>query len=240
MKIIRKIRKVYSLQQKLVEFINRNNDGPAIYMFHQVNNDKNTWLDENVCITKDSFHRFIEMLQSESINFYPIEQLYLHLDDRSAVFLTFDDIFSDAYENALEYLENNKIPYTVFITQNYVGKHPFISEEQFLTLEQSNLCTIGYHTKNHPFMRELKGVDMKNEIENNTFHMNNKNNDAFFAFPYGSVFACPKRSIIYVKKCGYSMAFSTIAARCNRRLFDKNRWFLPRINVNEKNYTKVI
>ena len=238
MRIFSLFRKVYSLQQKLIELKYRKAVGPAIYMFHQVTDEKNLWIDKDVCITYSSFCRWIEMLQSKSINFYPIEKVEEHLDDSKAAFITFDDIFADAYENAISYLEDKDIPYTVFITENYVDKVPFISQNQLQKLKQSELCTIGYHTKNHPIMRAIGTEKMQEEIADLDYC--NSKEVKIFAFPYGSIYACTKKSIKFVKKCGYKMGFSTIAVRCSRTMFENNRWFLPRINVNEKNYTKVL
>lgn len=240
MKVVNVFRKVYSLQQKIIEFKYRKATGSAIYMFHQVNDDKNLWIDEDVCITYESFCRFIDTLQSKSIKFYPIEQLEKYLDDSHAAFITFDDIFADAYENAMSFLEGKGIPYTVFITSNYVDKDPFISQDQLQKLKQSEFCTIGYHTKSHPLMRAIDIEKMKEEITAVHFVDFKSKEMKIFAFPYGSVYACTKESIKFVKKCGYRMGFSTIAVRCSQKWFENNRWFLPRININEKNYTKVL
>ena len=81
---------------------------------------------------------------------------------------------------------------------------------------------------------------MQDEITYGDFYEDNLQDKKIFAFPYGSIYACTKESILFVQKSGYDMSFSTIAARCNRKWFEKNKWFLPRINVNEKNFIKVI
>jgi peptidoglycan/xylan/chitin deacetylase (PgdA/CDA1 family) len=230
------MRYIYSLVQKFTEFRNREFDNfGKIYMFHQVNDDKTKWNNEPVCITKQNFNIFIEKHIENGYSFKSIRDLGTHISPKD-VFITFDDIFLDAYENAITYLNQKKIPYAVFITSDYINQNKYVTEFIVKELAENSLCVIGAHTKTHPKLRFL--ADEEVQYETSKVHLEkiiNRSID-YFAFPYGSKYACSKRNIEIVKHAGYKMAFSTYTMGINKEEFEKHKYFLPRININNKTY----
>lgn len=233
------MRYVYSFVQKIIELANANKTGSKILMFHQVNDDKNKWQDSGCSISQKGFIELIDNLLADGYDFFSIDELEKHTDSKS-VFLTFDDIYADAVENAFSYLIKKSIPFCVFISENYVDKSGFISSEQLERLIAEPLCTIGYHTKGHMLMRNLNADQIKKELLCTEFEKKIGKKVEYFAFPYGSVYACSKKSINIAKTMEYKYVFSTLNMPCNSSWLKRKSYFLPRINVSEMNYKKIM
>lgn len=126
------MRIVWSIKQKLIETWNqiRNQNGISIYMFHRVSREICS-THENISISLEAFREFIERKRKQEWNFLDMEKLKAgdNYCEKKAV-ITFDDMFEDAYENAIPILREYGIPYTVFIAPTLVGTPGYISEEQ--------------------------------------------------------------------------------------------------------------
>ena len=229
------MRYLYSLIQKCIEKVGKNVDGLRIYMIHQVNDNKKEWKDAGVSITKSGFEAFIEELQAKGCNFLSVEDLAIDKATSNNVIITFDDIFQDAIDNAIPFLIERSIPFCVFIAENYIDSDDFLSKESLKVLVDEPLCTIGYHTKNHKLMRSLTDIEVCEEINCKKFEQLVDKSISFFAFPYGSVYACTIRSIIKAKSA-YKYVFSTISIPCSEWWLKKIPFFIPRINICEANY----
>ena len=62
----------------------------------------------------------------------------------------------------------------------------------------------------------------------------------YFAYPYGSYYAVARKDIKLINSETYKMAFSTIKISVNTKVLHDFRGFIPRININEKNYEEYI
>lgn len=239
---MRLTRYFYSLTQKTIERFHKKDSGISIYMFHQVNDKKAEWKDPGVCITESAFKGFIEALEKKSYNFISVDELSAETTYESGkkIALTFDDIFQDAYRNAFPILNKKRIPYCVFITENYVDKPGYITSDELKELAQQPLCTIGYHTKNHKLMRDLRPEEIQDEIDCRHFENKIGRSVQVFAFPYGSVYACSRKSIQMANAYGYLLVFSTIRASCTQKWIKKRFRFIPRINVCENNFRRIL
>lgn len=227
----------YSLIQKVIEYATRKRKkGCCIYMFHYVGDDVDRWENPNISITEQGFRYFVDKLIEWNTLFLKLDQLNSNI--APSVIITFDDIYRCACENAIPYLIENSIPFCVFVTLDTIGKSDYITFEQLEWLESEPLCTIGYHSKSHKMMRMLSTEDVYREIDVEEFERLIGKKCDYFAFPYGSLWACAKENINMVAKQNYKMAFSTISSPCVERWRNKMRFFLPRINICEHNYVK--
>ncbi len=93
--------------------------------------------------------------------------------------LTFDDGFQNLLENVIPFLEKEKLPATIFIPTNYIGKVPewefgneiydkdksefIMTEEQIKNLNK-NLFSIGSHTCSHPHLSKLEEKEIEKEL----------------------------------------------------------------------------
>lgn len=228
------MRYLYSTIQKMIELgYKRCGKGCRIYMFHQVNDDRTLWQNPNMSISAQGFKKFVDMLRQKNEQIYSVECLELA---RKGVCITFDDVYADACENAIPYLLEQKIPFCIFVALSNIGKEGFITERQLQWLKDEPLCTIGFHTSIHPLMRKLEHDKVAEEINSIGLEKLIGRKCEVFAFPFGSLWACTYDSVQKVAHMDYKMAFSTIAIPCTDHWWDKHRFFLPRINVNEDNY----
>ena len=225
------MRYAYSAIQKIIEFRWKKHTGAKVLMFHHISDDENSWEDESISISKTGFRACIERLEEQKYQFITIDGLGESLNEKM-VCITFDDIFASAYENAIPYLREKKIPYCVFVSDCYLDQDGFITSEQFEELAKDPLCTIGFHTKNHLMMRQISKEKIQKEMECGK-EMN------FFAFPYGSVYALTSFSIKEAKQ-RFQYVFSTISAECSEEWKKHYGNFFPRINVCEKNYKQLL
>ncbi len=231
------VRLFSGLKQKfIVKKMRAQNGDISVYMFHNITNSTNEVVDD-YSISKDSFIKFIDYLQNEKIEICSLDDC---LVKERAIAITFDDVYESAYLKAFPVLEEKKIPYTVFVTQCYVGQDGYITKSQLQTLINSSNCTVGFHAQEHKLMRGLTNTEI-NQITNptlfeNLYHIKCE----YFAFPYGSIYACPKRAVIIAANHQYKAIFSTICSSISSKKIDQYRYFLPRINVNEDNWIKIL
>lgn len=229
-----------SLVQKIIEFIlGRFSSGPKIFMFHQIDDNQEAWRDPDVCITTEGFIRFVDTLIQKGHRFCSIETLN-EFSNKKDVFLTFDDIFSSVVENAVPYLTKKGIPFCVFVSEQYIDQQDFVSKDQLDLLKKENLCTIGYHGKSHSIMRKLSSTQVREELDGTQLEKTVERSINYFAFPYGSVYACSAMNLRMAKQSKYKFVFSTISVPCSAIWVRYFSYFLPRINVNEQNYKRIL
>jgi peptidoglycan/xylan/chitin deacetylase (PgdA/CDA1 family) len=206
-----------------------------------VNNDVGKWNDNNCCITADGFLKFVHELKIRKCNIFSVDDLNQEMvKAKQGVVITFDDVFEDAYLYAFPILIKYNIPFCIFVSENIVDKEGYITSSELAMLAKEPLCTIGYHTKNHLLMRYLTPKEIEYESDCSSLIQKINKDIKYFAFPYGSVYACSKRNIDIVKKKNYNFSFSTIAVPCTMSSIKKHKAFLPRINVNEVNYKTLL
>lgn len=229
----------FSFKQKIWEIINSKKKGAQIFMFHQVSNSINTWKDQNISITKDSFNCFINTLLEKGFVFHALDELDIHTKKQD-VYITFDDIFQDVIDNAIPLLEKKKIPFCVFVSIDLIDQKGYITFSQLDILKKNPLCSIGYHSYQHSLMRFISNEKKATESNPEPFENIIGKPILYYAFPYGSFFACDNKGIKIAQAYPYRYMFSTVRMRCNRNDLRRRRGFLPRININERNYKRYI
>lgn len=208
-----------------------------ILMLHEVTADTPSQ-HPNISITRENLEKLLDSAQAKGISFVPVSAIHEPADCRRGV-LTFDDIFANACDNAFPLLRQRGIPYTVFITTEYVDKPGFVTAEQLEVLKQDPLCTIGFHADTHVLMRELDNAQIRENTDSAGFEEAYGVKCRYFAFPYGSVYACPRRAVAIVAQKGYKAVFSTVDSGVSVKYIQRNPWFVPRICVNDRSWENV-
>lgn len=233
-------RKIFSIIQKIVEIKNSPQhiaEHISIYVFHHVTDDVAVWR-SHVGISTEAFVSFIQK-KKEKYVFCKLDDVNNEISFRdNAIVITFDDVCEDAYFYAIPILRRYQIPYTVFVAPFLIGKPGYITEEELDNLKSDPLCTVGAHSMSHDILRKLNLETKAKEINLFAHEEILKCPIKYFAYPYGSYYACDRRSRALVEK-EYMYGFSTLNFPLTRKYLDKHAAFLPRINVNYKNYLKV-
>ena len=153
-------------------------------------------------------------------------EIIKRLEKKKAV-ITFDDGWMDAYMNAYPFLKRYNIPFTVYITTNFIGKEGYIGNSELKVYSEDPLVTIGFHTQSHSKLRYEN--NMQKEIFLSRKELEKKVGKAilFFAYPYGKLYTIGLRSIFFTQKTDYKNAVGTIdtSLTCFSMLF---RYYLPR------------
>lgn len=226
-----------SLSQKIVVFLNRKKaHNGRIYMLHDVYATDEDMQEQEISMSLENFCTMIEKLQRDN-RIVSLQEL-LNAKDEMLCAITFDDIFASAYLNAIPILQSKNIPYTCFIAPGLLGEKGIISESQLEDLSRDSLCTIGAHTMHHVELRKCNENEAYDEISGckTILEEKTKREMKYFAFPYGSRTAVAGVHEGMAKRAGYLAAFSTFSMPLVFRYCEKHPFFIPRVNVNDKNW----
>ncbi len=230
------MRLVYSFFQKTIETASRLTEtSTLILLFHRVNSRDNS-SEVFFSITTQSFKEFLLKLKEFGAVFISLSDIFACDLSQKNVVLTFDDGYEDIMK-IYPFLYEQKIPFTIFATVNYLNKSNYLTISQLKELSNSKLCTIGSHTISHPILRYCSQQELYHEIVDSKKILEDiiGKEINYFAYPYGSVYACSSMAIKTVSTAVYSAAFSTLNSKITRRSLEK-RYFIPRINISEKSW----
>lgn len=224
----------YSLWQRLLERRLRNGGrGGAILMFHDVYEEGGVPEDASIAISMENFAALLDRLQERQC-IVPLRDYEDVLAMRTGdVAVTFDDMFRSAYLQAVPFLRERGLCYTVFVAYGLIGNPGYISEADLLDLKADPLCTLGAHSVSHQMFRFCPEL-LREEAERSGKALEAK----LFAYPYGSIYACSRRNRRDIENLGqYACAFSTLNVELTEKS-KKMRYFLPRVNVNDTVFRK--
>ena len=156
---------------------------------------------------------------------------------RSMAALTFDDGYAGVFEHAVPILDALKMPATVFIVADAVGRAaPFAWDERagHRTADWATICSalgrgieLGAHSFNHPSLPTLTDSQLEHELitSRDVIQSATGTRPECFAYPYGHWNVRVREA---VRSAGYGAGL-TLDFGLNRR--DTDRWALRRINV---------
>lgn len=136
--------------------------------------------------------------------------------------VTFDDGYENVIDNALPELEKRRIPFTLFIITDALGKVPYwltgyrdpawyglvMSADRLRSLS-SELITVGSHTVTHPALPALSAENARRELSESRAQLESILNRRvrLFSFPYGAYNA---KLLEWSRGAGYERVFSTL------------------------------
>lgn len=105
------------------------------------------------------------------------------------VVLTFDDGYSDFYDNVYPVLKEKSIKAIVFVISQFVGGGRYLNWGQVKEMSDSGLVLIGDHTLNHTSLLKLSQEDDRNQIVSarQVIEDHIGGRVEFFAYPYGGI-----------------------------------------------------
>lgn len=217
----------YILKQRIFQIKNSNKPCEGkVYMFHDVGEKGGLY-----SISKDNFNEFLNWL-IENKKIVTIDELKNNLSQNNVV-LTFDDVFSSVYRNAYPILSEKKIPYYIFLCNDFIEKEEFVSKEEVSEMIKNSNCILGCHRYYHELSRNVDDNNLNNELIKAKNELQEMFNVSIrdFAFPYGSMYACSKENIEVANRL-FDNIFMTYNLSYNHQM--KN--IMSRININNNNY----
>ena len=149
--------------------------------------------------------------------------------------VTFDDAFENFVDVALPELTKRKIPSTVFVISDALGKQfgPAHNPEKVMSLRQvqalpEDLVTIGSHTSSHPLLPSLGSSDARRELEGSRAKLEQILNRGvtLFSFPFGGF---NDKLVEYCREAGYQRVFTTLP---EFSFEDPNQFVAGRVRVD--------
>tara|TARA_Y100000768_G_C23935923_1_gene662532 strand:+ start:721 stop:1500 length:780 start_codon:yes stop_codon:yes gene_type:complete len=207
-------------------------NGRRILMYHSVSNpteqkenNKNIYK-----ISEDLFYQQMLFLKSNFLNeLRKIEFKDFSDELRFTVNITFDDGYKDNLRIVAPIMEELKIPFTVFITTDYLesSNSLYLDKNDLRELASMSLVEIGSHSLSHTNLTHLNDDKILHEITSSKLILEDIIGDEVhgFSYPYGGV---SKKIRDIVEESGYIYATNSCFA-LNR--IDQDRFMLGRNEI---------
>lgn len=198
----------------------------VILMYHSIVNEKKIKnFDE---LSKSNFEKQCELLNFKYNN--RISSLKNNFKNEGNISLTFDDGYKTIIDNVLPIILKYKIPITVFICPDLIGKDNYLTVSDLILLKNSGMVDFGVHGYKHIYYGEFKIEIFNHDLEKSLIWFNNYiniKNINFLSFPFGSYnkeiisHLSSQRKIHYA----FNSTFSSFS------LNDCKNFLIPRISI---------
>ena len=203
-------------------------EGVLSIMYHRFN--ENEYPSTN--IRMKVFDEQMQMIRDLGYDFYDpklFEKEFDEVKDKKKILVSIDDGFKSFYDEAWPYLRKNNIPFILFVSTQPVGKNGFMTWDQILEIEKSELGTIGHHSHTHEYLIDMSDDEFIDDIETATKIFKKKlgYTPRIFSYPFGEYSLFMKN---YISK-NFDVAFGQHSGVID---INKDKFELPRFPINEK------
>ncbi|WP_186647704.1 polysaccharide deacetylase family protein [Fluviispira vulneris] len=162
-----------------------------------------------ISIDLDTFESHLKILKNISYFLKFSELINKEVLNKNSICLTFDDGYEDNML-AADILCELSIPFTIFITTDFIGKKYFFTKEQLRRVSEMPFCEIGAHTKSHPILANQTIKVQRNELLFSKNYLEDLlgHRITSMTYPHGSY---TNETINLVKECGYSLSGCSIS-----------------------------
>ena len=197
-------------------------------MFHRFNENKYP----STNIQMNIFKKQIDIIKNKNYRFENAKDFDLKFKDPKSekkILITVDDAFVSFYENAWPYLNENKIPFILFVSTEAVGKNGYMTWKQIKEIEKKDFVYLGNHSHTHGYLVDFTFDDFKKDINKSIKIFKKKigYNPIYFSYPFGEY---SLEQINFIKK-KFKYAFGQHSGVID---FNKSAYELPRFPINEK------
>ena len=206
-----------------------------ILSYHSISNE-NCHLSLNL----SEFNKQLKYFKNN--NFKKVYYDEIKNNNRKQFIITFDDGYKDLILNALPILKKYNFKATCYLVSNLIGKKN-IWDEKNKNIREKNLMNfddikfwmengmkVGSHSKNHKRLIDLNKQELKEEIIQSKYDLEDMLNCSIdsFCYPYGLY----NENVMDIVKKNYDFALSTRRSRLNYRTH--NKFLLPRIDMGKE------
>lgn len=211
-----------------------------VFMFHKITNDKEILESDDYAISPQTVKDMILKLSEAGFKIISPD-LILSNKNRSVV-LSFDDAYKGVYTDLFPFFAEYKYPFVVFQTVDFIDKEHYLSDVMIRNMLRYEGFFLGAHTLSHSQLSTLGREQICQEIMQSKRVLQDKFNVSVtcLAYPYGDLvsisYMCVKEAVK-----NYDFAFSTIQTGV-KEIYKTGwcRYLIPRINVNEKNASRIM
>ncbi|PIU24252.1 hypothetical protein COT12_01995 [Candidatus Berkelbacteria bacterium CG08_land_8_20_14_0_20_39_8] len=157
-------------QAKVSQHDSRTELSVPILMYHHIRNynDPNDKLGTDLSVSTASFKFQIDYLKNNGFSAISFES-WLNFPNKKLpkkpIILTFDDGYSDAFDNVLPILEADNQIGTFYIISGFVGKEGFLNTDQIKKMSEMGM-EIGSHSVDHPNLATASPEKLSQELSN--------------------------------------------------------------------------
>ena len=215
---------LYATEKKYEE----NEEGILSLMYHRF--EENEYPSTNVKM--EVFKKHIEIIKNNNYDFFDpkdFEKKFYEVKLNKTILITIDDAFLSFYQNAWPYLKQNKIPFILFTSTEFIGKKGYMNIDQLKEVESESFAYLGNHSHSHGYMVEFDKKNFINDINRSIKIFNElfKYNPIFFSYPFGEYSLYQKKYISSKFKFAFGQHSGVID-------LNKDPYELPRFPINEK------
>ena len=197
-------------------------------MYHRFNENKYP----STNIRMNIFDEQMQMIKDLGYEFYNPKIFEKEFDNKKndkKILITIDDGFQSFYQEAWPYLKKNNIPFILFVSTEPVGRNGYMTWDQILEIENSEIGMIGHHSHTHEYLIDMTNEDFINDIEiaSKIFKEKLGYVPSIFSYPFGEYSKLMKDYIIGK----FTLAFGQHSGVID---LNKDRYELPRFPINEK------
>ncbi len=197
-------------------------------MYHRFNENKYP----STNIRMNIFDEQMQMIKDLDYEFYNpkiFEKEFDNKKNKKKILITIDDGFQSFYQEAWPYLKKNNIPFILFVSTEPVGRNGYMTWDQILEIENSEIGMIGHHSHTHEYLIDMTNEDFINDIEKASKIFKEKLGyvPSIFSYPFGEYSKLMKDYIIGK----FTLAFGQHSGVID---LNKDRYELPRFPINEK------
>jgi len=202
-----------------------------ILMFHYIRDYQNSQdsIGTNLSVSPKKFEDTINLIIKNNYSTVTMSEFVSKKINPKSIVLTFDDGYSDFYQNAYPILKKYNVKAVVYIITGKTNQGGYLSQAQIDEMSASGLVEIGAHSVHHLDLARSTENSVQSEI------INSKNQSTSFCYPSGKY---NDQTIEIVKNAGYLSAVTTKSGIATQK---NNMFTLPRIRIqNNTDLQKII
>ena len=224
---------LYKLISKFYHIKDKN--GIRVLMYHSLGTEIENDIFNIYNISPELFQRHVSLFKKNDINILKLSKKLI-TDNISGTLITFDDGYSDNYDLAEPILSESNIPFSVFVTANYINKNSFLSSKNLKILSTKDNVTIGAHGLNHLQLATLNDIKLYDELYTCKKKLEELIQKEVFSisYPHGSI---DMRVRDIAEKVGFTIGFTSWS---NFNNFDRVPLLLSRTPVWSNDSEEII
>jgi peptidoglycan/xylan/chitin deacetylase (PgdA/CDA1 family) len=186
-------------------------------------------------LSKEKFIQHVKFLNNyKTVSSELFDSNYSDLE----ISITFDDGYLDNLTFAAPLLVENKIPFTVFVSSDFIDdlNNNCMNKTDLIELSLMEGVTIGSHGKSHCHLTRCKPKEIVNELEYSKKYIEDVISKSVntISYPYGDVNLNVANS---AKNSGYKYGFSS---RFDINTVNRNDLLLNRSFIHSRDNTKIL